>query len=152
MVSCSSGAHRWRAEVIILLAIATLAVTAHQAVTASMNRGQPQLSSVTPDLYSSTPGRARFQRLPIPPEPHGDSAWVTVCRQPSGTDTRCIETASACWPHSLPPWPRDTARALPYSSAQSGDNITPVPAALTSHRLGRSFGSNQGPSRSSLTS
>ena len=66
-----------------------------------------------------------------------------MCRQPSGTDTRCIETASACWLNSLPPWPKDTARALPYSSARGGDNNTSVPVAFTGDRLGHSTGNTQ---------
>ena len=63
--------------------------------------------------------------------------------QPSGTDTGCIETASACWLHSFQPWPKGTARALPHSSARSGTDNTPVAAALTGDRSGRSTGTNQ---------
>ena len=66
-----------------------------------------------------------------------------MCRQPSGTDTRCIETASDCWLNSLHPWSEDTARSPPYSGDRSGDNITPVPAALTGSQPGRSTGNNQ---------
>ena len=73
--SSASGPQHWQ-TLLINLAIATLAITAHNAVTATVNRDQPQLASVTHDLYPSTPGRARFQTSPIPLEPHGDGACV----------------------------------------------------------------------------
>ena len=133
MVHRPRGAHQWRTQVIYLV-IATLAIAAQHAAVATVNRDQLMSASFTPDLYPSTPGRARFQRSPIPPEPNGDGAWVTMCRQPSGTDTRCNETASACWLHSLPPWPKDTARTLPHSSVRCGDNNTPAPATFTGAR------------------
>jgi hypothetical protein len=137
-----SGAHQWRIQV-IYLAIATLAITAHHAVVATVNRDQPQLASFTPDLHPSTPGRARFKRSPTPPEPNGGGAWATMCRQPSGTDTWCNETATACWLQSLLPWPKDTARTLPHGSVRGGNNHTPAPATFTGSRIGRSTGTNQ---------
>ena len=135
--------HLWRTQVIGLM-VSALAATTLFVVTDPVSR--PQLTLV-PATSESTPpthtGPAGFQRLPTPPEPQGEGAWATVCRQPSGTDTQCIETASDCWLNSLHPRPKDTARPLPYSSDRGGDNITPLPVALAGDQHGRSTGNSQ---------
>ena len=144
VIRSTHSGHGWRTQVIYLV-MSALAITTFHAVTAPVSRSQPTLVPATSDSYppSHTHGPARFQRLPIPPEPQGEGAWATVCRQPSGTDTRCIATASDCWHNSLHPWSQDTARSLLYSGDRGGDNITPLPAALTGSRPGHSTGNNQ---------